>query len=174
MKLRNKVRCRVAGYSLCECAVVCALIMFILFLAVSQVTYVHSVLVRAQVNALYEAIQMIQHRAISTNSKQKITIDLDNHRYWVNADLYILSSYVRFGIVDDAMGPPSYPVRPIVRACTFPDNSITCWPDGIIQAGVLYVVDHKKRYGYAISNAVGSLSHLRIYRYEQNKWRMLA
>ncbi len=173
MKLPSDVRYRVSGYSLCECAIVCALIMFIALLAVSQATYVHSILVRSQVCALYEAIQMVQQRAISTNTKQKIIIDLDNHRYCVDAAAYKLPSYVRFGVVDGAMGPPSRPERPIVRACTFPDSTITCWPDGIIQAGVLYLVDHKKRYGYAISNAVGSVSYLRIYRYEQNEWRIL-
>jgi len=173
MKLLNDTRCRTAGYSLCECMIVCALLLFVTVLALSQISFVQNMLVRSQLYALYDAIQMAQQRAMSTNTKQTIIIDPDNNRYFVDGAVYTLSPYIRFGVVDGAMGPPALPTHPIVDVCTFSDKTISCWPDGIIQAGVVYLVDHNKRYGYALSNAVGSASYVRIYRYEQHEWHII-
>jgi len=83
-----------------------------------------------------------------------------------------LLSGVQFGFIQGAKGPPAHPVSILSKPITFLEESITFHPDGIMQAGTIYLVNAHKTRMYAISNAVSQVSHVRKYRYD-GSWRLI-
>ncbi len=147
-----------------------ALISCIALLGISHSTFLYRSQVQAEIEALHAAACYLQQRALATNTVQHLFFDLQAHTYRFNKTQYKLPSIVRFGCIDGALGPPSAPSKPITRICSFADNEITFWPDGIIKAGAIYLVDKKKWYAYALSSAIGTVSCLRTYYYKQGMW----
>ncbi len=114
--------------------------------------------------------QKTRYTAISTGQEQTITIDTATQCYSTPDYTYTLPPAVRFGALDNALGPPSSPQTPITALCTFNNNKIHFSADGTISSGIIYIVDRNKKVGYALSNGVGSVSYLRLYRYDKKKW----
>ena len=158
------------GISLLECSIVLALIACIALLGVSQSAFLYRSQVQAEIDALYAVARYLQQRAVATNTKQHLFFDVPAHSYRFNGTIHKLPSMVCFGGIEGMLGPPSAPSKPITRICSFADNEITFWPDGIIKAGTIYLVDKKKWYAYALSSAIGTVSCLRTYHYKQGMW----
>jgi len=123
-----------------------------------------------EVDALRATACYLQQKAITTNTKQHLFFDLQKQCYRFNNTTHKLPSVVQFGTIDGMLGPPSAPNKLITRICSFADNEITFWPDGIIKSGTIYLTDKEKWYTYALSSAIGTVSCLRTYQYKQGMW----
>jgi len=139
-------------------------------IGISHFTFLYKQQVKAEVELLYATMRSLQQRAMTTNTKQHLHIDHKSNRYAFNGTTRTLPPSIQFGYTDGAKGPPSAPNKPITRVCSFANNTITFWPDGIITSGTMYLVDKKKRYAYALSNAISTASFLRMYEYKQGTW----
>lgn len=93
-------------------------------------------------------------------------LDETGNRYHCDGVWYNLPATIRFGFLPESKGPPSTPTRPIRSAITFPGKKVSCFPDGTIQAGTVYLVDDKKSSMYALTSGVSAVSFLRKYRYD--------
>lgn len=129
--------------------------------------YVHS-----EVHNLYQACLYMQRHALMTRKDCSLIFNLDRHNYTFNKRTYRLPSGVKFGILP-AYGPPSSPHKAITKACTFKDNEITFYADGIIESGSIYVTDARHTILYALTVPVASYSYLRTYCYDDGTWRLL-
>ena len=158
------------GFLLLEYSMVCALIVCIMMIAIGSNECLYRWQVRSEIDILYATACYLQQRALATNQAQCLTFNIDDHTYSFGKTTYRLPPVVRFGSGTGALGPPSAPSKPIVNACSFSERSIIFWPDGIIKAGTVYLVDRKQRDTFALSSGIGSIACLRKYHYKQGAW----
>jgi len=158
---------RQAGFSLTELLVVIAIIAVLATLTGMNTSLFNRVLVRAEMEKLCTMCQYARHLAMATNTVQKIHINTTQHSYTLNEHTEILAPCVRFGYMPDVHGPPAHPQLPLYKPVTFQHDNITFYPDGIIEAGTIYLVDTNYHSMYALSNAVSQVSYLRKYRYNR-------
>jgi len=83
----------------------------------------------------------------------------------------MLSQPIQFGIMPNIKGPPSSAHTLITKPISFKNNTLVCYPSGIISAGTIYMTDNKQCM-YALSCPVGYVSYLRKYRYA-NGWKLI-
>jgi Tfp pilus assembly protein FimT len=127
---------------------------------------------RAQLEQLYSMCHLARQTALATNKAQTILVDIATHTYSWGSRKESLPRTIRFGFIPGTQGPPSNPTTILHTPITFAGNKITFYPDGIIQAGTLYLVDEQETIMYALSNAVSQFSYLRMYRYD-GTWHLL-
>lgn len=165
MKPRKK-----QGFTLIELMVVVTLCALIAHVTITYFYTFDSCIVRSELMYLRMFCQKIRYDAISTGQEQIVTIDPLVHSYYSPYYKHVFPPAVRFGVMDNALGPPSSPQQPINSLCTFNNNKIHFYADGTISSGIIYIVDRNKKVGYALSNGVGAVSYLRLYRYDKKKW----
>ena len=129
--------------------------------------------VRAELEHLYSVSYYLQRRALMLHKSQTLTFDRQTNSYQANGKKYRLSSQVRFGTANGVKGPPSSPETFITQPITFVNNSISFHPDGVIQAGAVYLTDSGKHCTYALSCSVSSVAYLRKYQYT-NAWHLIS
>ena len=153
------------GFSLIEQLIVVAIVAMVAVLSIAHLQYMDAIMVRAELNKLYATCLYAQRYAMTTNTKQMITFDIEHGSYTCNGHTEIVSPRVQFGFLSGAHGPPSAPHTPIANPITFKQQRIVFEPNGVIQPGTVYLVDTKKRHMVALSSAVAHTSFLRKYRY---------
>lgn len=158
------------GFIMTEVLVGIALVMLMVSIASVQVRNYQHVYIKQQLSLLALNWHELQQRAMARGKQEDMLLDEDQHRYYVNGQWHDLPSVIRFGFLPNAKGPPSSPTTPLRSAITFPNKKISCFPDGTIQAGTVYLVDEGKRYMYALTSGVSAVSFLRKYRYD-GAWR---
>ena len=109
---------------------------------------------------------------MTTNTECVLQFDVQKNEYRCDKIHEKLSQRISFGSLPNVLGPPGSPSHKIEKAVTFPSFAIHFYPTGIISSGTVYLVDKKKQYMYALSNAVSQFSYLRLYRYD-GKWKLL-
>lgn len=136
-------------------------------------SFLSRMLVRAELEHLYTASYYLQRKALMLHAPQTIQFDRNNNTYEIDEKTYRLPSHVRFGTALGVKGPPSGPLSMVTNPITFLHNSITFYPDGVIQSGTIYLTDHHKSCTYALSCAVSPVSYLRKYQYTDG-WNMIS
>jgi prepilin-type N-terminal cleavage/methylation domain-containing protein len=167
MKWLNKT-----GFSLIELIIVLAIIAIIAMLAGTSANTLHNAAIRLEVDKLYALCHYAQRYAMASNEMQTITFNLANNTYRFHDREEQLVADVQFGFIEGAKGPPAHPSYLLANPITFSDNHITFYPDGIIQAGTVYLVNKNHTSMYALSNAVSAVSHLRKYVYK-GSWQLM-
>lgn len=165
--LNNKV-----GFSLLEVSIVVALCTVIATLAMVNFSWIDRVTVRAELDTLYATCHYLQQRARATNKPQELVFDTGAQAYSYNKVLYQLPHTVQFGTLPGVNGPPATPTHAINQPITFVGNKIVFYPEGIIQAGAIYLRDVKNTVQYALSSGVAPVSYLRKYQYN-GQWSPL-
>lgn len=160
------------GFTLIEVAIVVALTMIIATMVMIHGTYINRALVYAEIQKIALICRYLQHSAITFNQEKTLFFDIKNNSYHYENTHEQLCRTVSFGTIEGAKGPPSYPDALIKKPITFGHNKITFYPDGIIQAGTVYLVSDDKHVMYALSNSVSQVSYLRIYKYD-GAWHCL-
>jgi len=127
---------------------------------------------RLELDKLYALCHYAQRYAMASNQMRTITFNLPANSYRFREREEKLLSNVQFGFIQGAQGPPAQPTSALTKPITFVDEHITFYPDGIIQAGTVYLVNKNKTIMYALSNAVSPVSHLRKYAYD-GAWRLV-
>ncbi len=161
------------GFSLIELMIVIAIFAFMSGLVLITTTQINRSHIRSDINHLIAVCKYAQRTAMMTGKSTTIDIDVARNCYRCEQHQHLLSKDVCFGMVSDAKGPPSAPIKPITTPITFDNNAITCTPDGIMQSGALYLTDAKKQVMYALTNGVSAVSFLRVYQYDgkQHAWK---
>ncbi len=167
MKLLSK-----SGFSLIELMVVLAIIAIITMLVGTSKVLVTDIATRLELDKLHAVCQYAQRYAMASNQTQTITFNIAANTYRFHAREEKLTSGVQFGFIQGAKGPPAHPTSLLSKPITFLQECITFYPDGIIQAGTIYLVNANKTNMYALSNAVSQVSHVRTYKYD-GSWRLI-
>jgi prepilin-type N-terminal cleavage/methylation domain-containing protein len=160
------------GFTLIEVMIVICLFALVATLGMIQFSFLDSTIARIEVDKLATACSFLQQQAITTNSEQVLACDIKKNEYRCDNVHEKLSQRISFGFLPGAMGSPGSPTHRIEKAITFPGSAIHFYPTGIISSGSVYLVDKKKQYMYALSNAVSQVSYLRLYRYDRG-WKIL-
>ena len=160
------------GFTLIEAMVVVCLFVVIATLGIMQLSFLDSTILHAEANKLAAVCSYLRQKAISTNTEYVLVFDLEKNEYRCGETHEVLPQRVSFGFLPKVLGPPGSPSRSINKAITFVDSSIHFYPTGIISSGTVYLVEKKKQYMYALSNAVSQFSYLRLYRYD-GKWKII-
>jgi len=160
------------GFSLIEFMVVICLITLLACLGGYQFSWFDSVMARTEVDKLYAFCRYVQQRAIATNKELVVSIDTKNNSYQCENLREVLPKQIVFGVMKNIKGPPSSPAYFIDNPVTFQHHEIRFYPTGIISSGTAYLVDRAQQYMYALSNAVSSVSYLRLYRYD-GRWKII-
>jgi type II secretory pathway pseudopilin PulG len=163
--MRNRL-----AFTLIELLVVIGLIMMTIGLTLQQFKN-SSRSVRTELELLYQTSLYMQRRALVTRQKQIMYLDIEHNRYSFENRTYHLPSGVQFGIIP-VKGPPASPLKPLEKSCTFKNNQIVFYPEGVIEAGSVYLTDDTKNRLYALTVAVAPYSYLRTYCYADT-WRLL-
>lgn len=160
------------GFSLIESMVVLCLIVFLVCLGGYQFSWFDSVIVRTEINKLHTFCRYVQQRAIATNKELILTIDRKTNSYQCEGLREVFPRQIAFGVMKNTKGPPGSPVSLIDNPVTFAHDEIHFYPTGVISSGTVYIVDQARRYMYALSNAVSSISYLRLYHYD-GTWKIV-
>jgi len=162
-----------SAFSLIELLIVVALISILVLLTGAHSSFLSRMLVRAELEHLYSASYYLQRKALMVYAPQTLSFDLKNNSYQMDEKTYRLPSQVQFGTAQGVKGPPSSSHSEIQKPVTFKGDSITFYPDGVIQSGAIYLTDANRSCTYALSCAVSAVSYLRKYQYT-NGWHLIS
>ena len=168
-RLKNKS----SGFSFIELSIVIALVAILVALSGAHISFLNRMIVRAELEHLYNTCFYLQRRALMTKKSQTVSFDLEHNSYSANGRVYRLPSHVIFGTMQGVKGPPSSPENLLTEPITFKDNSAIFHPNGIIKPGAIYLTDSSKRCTYALSCAVSTVYYLRKYQYT-DRWQLLS
>lgn len=160
------------GFTLIEAMVVIALFVLVATLGMIQFSFLDSTIAHIEIDKLATVCSFLQQHAVVTDTEQVLVCDTTHNEYRCDNVHEKLSQRISFGFLPGAMGSPGSPSHGIAKAITFPASSIHFYPTGIISSGTVYLVDKKKHYMYALSNAVSQVSYLRLYQYA-GRWKPL-
>lgn len=152
------------GILLIELLVIIALLSTLSYVAIKQFTN-STLQTRIELQLLYQTCMYMQRRALVKKEPQTISLDLAGQCYHFEGKTHKLLPDARFDIIKGVKGPPATPTKILTSACTFKNNSITFYPDGIIDAGSIYITNKDHTLLYALTNAVSTYSYLRTYCY---------
>lgn len=158
------------AFTLVELLVVVALIAILASLALHQFSF-FSRYVRTELDLLYQTCLYMQRHALVTRQKQTLILDIESNSYRFNDRSHVFKKGVCFGIMP-VKGPPSAPNKLLDKASTFKNNQIVFYPDGIIDAGSVYLTNDQHTLLYALTVAISPYSYLRTYCYADT-WRLL-
>ena len=163
--LKNKA----IGSTLIELLIVVTLIAILATLAIPSWKFLKHQQIIEQLNQLQIICTTSQQKATSTQEKQTLTFEPNAHNFFFNQHTEKLLPGVSFGFLPGLKGPPSHPKKPITQAITFPDQTITFYPDGTISAGTIYLINQQKEQ-YALTVPISKATFARKYRYQNNQW----
>ena len=147
----------------------------IVYAGAIQMTWIwqHSLLY-AQVHTICMLCNYARQCALHSLAGQTVFFDIKKNscRYGEIEEKFAPGIY--FGTASTVYGPPRSPTKIVQKPVTFVGEKMVCYPSGIMQSGALYLTDCYKRATYAISNAVSTVSHMRIYRWNGKKWDFLS
>jgi hypothetical protein len=155
-----------SGFIMTEVLVGVALVMLLVGITCVHIGAYRYTCMQQQIYLFALTWRQLQQCAMARNKEQVMLLDETGNRYQCDGVWYDLPSTIRFGFLPESKGPPSTPTTPIRSAITFPGKKVSCFPDGTIQAGTVYLVDDKKSSMYALTSGVSAVSFLRKYRYD--------
>ena len=161
-----------SGMMLLELIAVLALLIVTVSLSLPVFSVFDRFLVRTELDTLYLTCTALQHEAQLTGKAQELRFIVKEHAYAWGDKRHRLHDAVRFGTVPNVAGPPAAPHAIITHPVTFPGNKIVFYPDGIVQAGAVYLVDKARRFLFALTCPVSHISYMRRYAY-QARWAPL-
>lgn len=167
-RLKNK-----KAFSLIELLCALAIILTIATLSVSSFNFISSLIMRTELMHLKQVFHAARVRARATRKPTIITINTINHSVEFDGTRHNLPSFLRWGVLPNAKGPPSSPHTLVVSATTFPNHTVSCSPSGIIAAGTIYAKDTRNSVQYALTCGISNSSFIRIYRWDHGTWKAL-
>lgn len=155
-----------SGFIMIELMVAVAIVVLLAGMTCVHIAGYRYACMHQQIALFALAWRQLQQTAMVRNQQQEMLFDEGGHCYKIDGVWHELPSMIRFGFLPEAKGPPSHPFQSIGSAITFIGKKVTCFADGTIQAGTIYLVDDKKQHMYALTSGVSAVSFLRKYRYD--------
>lgn len=162
---------KIKAFSLIEVMVCLSIILLGMGVCMQQQGIFKRMIIRQEMNRLFHEIYAVRSVAMIQGEPREIRFDRIAHRYESGGIWHDLPAVIKFGVLPGIQGPPSRPQSAIVDPIHFVGHRITCYPDGTIQAGTIYVIDDDALYQYAITSGASSVSLLRKYRYD-GSWQL--
>ena len=162
--------CR-AAFTLIELMLVLAIFTLFTSLIMLNLNHLNNSQIYQELSLFQAHMQSLQQQAVAQGVQKEMKFALADNTYEWLGHSHALSKHIRFGIQHNIKGPPSNPTHTLTSPCTFADNAVIFYPDGIIRPGTVYLIDSGNRL-FALSCAVSSVSFLRKYRYD-GKWKLL-
>jgi type II secretory pathway pseudopilin PulG len=174
--LGKKLSKKTVGMTIIELIVVLAMVVILCsgcFVVVERIQ--QNLNTKLAVNELYSWFLHAHTRAQISGVSQKIIFYPQAQSYRVGEILITLPKGVVFGgnKALSVLVPPSKPSTALSQAITFVDKTINFYPDGTMQAGVVYFGHQKESRLYAISSGVREPFFIRLYCYEHARWRLV-
>lgn len=170
--------------SLIELVVVLAGCMILVLCSTQFVSVVQRVTARAELGLLALTIRTEQQTALLTGTERTIVFYPHNNapvaterearsrtaaeQYATATQLHTLARGVTFAAPPGALGSPADPRKPITKPITFVDSKLTCYPQGTMQAGTIYLAAPTYKQYYALTSSVACYAFLRLYQYRLN------
>lgn len=147
----------------------------IVYAGAIQITWVwqHSLLY-AQVHAICMLCNYARQCALHSLSGKVVFFDIKTNSCRCEEMQEQLAPGICFGTASIVYGPPRNPIKVVHKPVTFVGERMVCYPSGIMQSGTVYLTDCYKRATYAISNAVSTFSHMRMYHWNGKRWDFLS
>jgi prepilin-type N-terminal cleavage/methylation domain-containing protein len=161
-----------SGFTLIELLIALSLCTIICSLSITSFSWLDKNQISYEIEQLASACHYMRQVAMATQQPTTISFNVQRNQYTYDGRTISLPSAIRFGAAPGVKGPPSSPHTPIQDGITFKNNAVECCPQGIIQAGTIYMYDTKHGTTYALSSSVAHVSYLRKYRYDE-KWQMI-
>ena len=158
------------GSLLIELCLAIVILSVMVTISIPNFAYLNRLTVRSELEKLDSVFSFLKCLSISKNSECVLSFDIKNGCYFFEGRHEKLPISVKFGAPDGACGPPGGPNKPIKKPVTFKKGRVVFYPTGIMDSGSVYLVDSSGKYGYALSNAVSHVSHIRKYRFENKSW----
>lgn len=166
------------GFALIELSVVIAVLMVILVIGLQSFSFYQRLVLHHEVDMLHAQFLAASNRARVEQQVHEIQLNGPENSYQIlgsrSQTIHKLSSGISFGLLPGIKGPPAQPKGIVRIPITFEKQRMVCFPTGTLQPGTLYITDTQKRWQYALSVPVGTISYLRKYRYHNNHWELLA
>lgn len=166
------MRTKKPGFTLIELMVVVCLLGLVMLLTITNLSFLNSSMLRAEVEKLYAACMYAQRTAMVTNEEQTLKFDPGTKSYSINDRKEQLPKNIDFGFLPGSKGPPSSPQHLIKSPITFQQQNITFNSRGIIKPGTVYLIDSNHHHMTALSSPISQVSFLRKYRYDK-KWKLI-
>jgi hypothetical protein len=162
-----------SGFFLIEYIIVIAAIAFIATLSFYKLPFLFHAHARMALEEMRMVCWYAQQCARTTGTLQPIEFEPSLNRYQWNGTYYQLPQGISFGVLPDSLGPPSRPTHPLSSPVTFENNRLEMYADGIMKSGSVYVLDKKTNTLYALTCDVSSISHIRLYKYQDSVWKLI-
>jgi len=114
-----------------------------------------------------------QQKALALQKDISIFFDPQAQIYIIENIPYALEKNIVFAVLPGIKGPPSTPTQVITQPITYKNNTVIFYKNGVISSGTVYLLDTFYNIQYAITNAVGEISYLRLYQYDAGKWSII-
>ena len=115
----------------------------------------------------------MQQSAMTSGISKILHIDRERNEYTFFNEKVSLSSFVRFGYLKGAKGPPSDPTKLINFPITFDGGDVVFYPDGKIRPGAVYLIDEQEQVCYALTVPIAHTSSIYKYRYNHVCWERI-
>lgn len=129
---------------------------------------------QTELKRIQSFFRYMQQKAIT--QKQDIKVILDVEKNWFKEtdvtgnETFELQEHMRFKVCPGIQGPPSSPIYAVTKPITFPNNEVIFYKTGVLSSGTMYLLDTQSNTQYALSNAVSSISFVRLYQYANETW----
>lgn len=167
------------SFSLIEIFVVIAAIVILFGIFIPRLSFLNIFILENETDKIFSIFSFLQQSAIASNVEQKVLFDLkdNSYSYFKNEKInkIKLPNIIKFGFLQNSIGPPSSPAKKIKRAISFKKESenlftATFFRDGKIQPGTIYLVDNNNRFMMALTCPISQVSNIRKYKYNNGKW----
>lgn len=156
------------GFMLIELIAILTFLIIIAGISIPIFSVFDRLLVRAELDTLYLTCASLQQHAQMTGQTQELVFLVKDRAYAWGKKKHVLHDDVYFGTPPNIKGPPSSPQTLIKSPVSFPSNKIVFHPDGIVQAGAVYLTDKANRFLCALTCPVAHISYVRRYIYQES------
>ncbi len=158
-----------------------SILLIIFSLTIPRLNFLNNYFLYHEQDLLLSTLSYVQHKAIAANAAQFFWFDITkntySYRYPKNkVQTYTLKHGVTFGFLPGSKGPPSKAEHLIVHPITFDthqkNHTATCFPNGTITPGTIYLIDKNKKTMVALTCSISAATYIRKYSYEDGRWIM--
>jgi prepilin-type N-terminal cleavage/methylation domain-containing protein len=160
-----------SGFTLFELLMVIAIISGLSLISLHFLSLSGTVPLRVEVERLRTHLLYLQKKAQLERKPQHLVFDVERRGYKTVQEWHAFSPGLSIAIKKELLGPPSHPDKPLIQAVTFFNKTVTCYADGTISAGAVYLTD--SRAFYALTCDASELTCIRCYESDGKNWKLL-